>query len=43
MDTRQKQLLYQALNMFISALKLDIFTSESVGTDSFKKPVSSGH
>ena len=35
--------LFQFVNMFISAIKLDILTWRSLGTDSLLEPASSGH
>lgn len=41
--TGQNSFLWQAENMFIFALKVDILTWESMGTDSPVEPASSGH
>lgn len=41
--TGQNCFLWQAENMFISALKVDILTWESMGMDSPVEPASSGH
>lgn len=41
--TGQNCFLWQAENMFIFALKVDILTWESMGTDSPVEPASSGH
>jgi len=39
----QNPLLYQGVNMFISAVKLGILTWESMGMESFLEPASRGH
>ena len=39
----QNYFLYQAVNMFISAVKLGVLTWGSMGNDSLLKPASSGH